>query len=299
MPIDAETQLVTLLGDPVEHSLSPLLHNTAFEAQEINAAYVATRVAADALPAAVEGLRAMRFLGANVTIPHKQAVQRLLDDVTPRAEAVGAVNTIVCEAPPAGPPRLCGDNTDVTGFLAPLQPHADRLQDAEVLLFGAGGAARAVVYALLTEYAPSRLTLAVRTPSKAEPLVLDMMAHTAAAQLEVVPIDEAGPALRASTLVVNATPLGMHPDVDRTPWPDADDFAETQIVYDLVYNPTTTRLLREAEARGATPIGGLDMLIGQAAAAYAQWTDRPMPEDAVRQALHAHGVLIDGATSHP
>ncbi|NBB74991.1 MAG: shikimate dehydrogenase [Bacteroidetes bacterium] len=297
MPIDAETQLVTLLGDPVEHSLSPLLHNTAFAAQEINAAYVATRVAVDDLPAAVEGLRAMRFLGANVTIPHKQAVQRLLDDVTPRAEAVGAVNTIVCEAPPDGPPRLRGDNTDVTGFLAPLQPHADRLQDAEVLLFGAGGAARAVVYALLTEHAPSRLTLAVRTPSKAEPLVLDMMAHAAAAQLEVVPIDEAGPALRASTLVVNATPLGMHPDVDRTPWPDADDFAEAQIVYDLVYNPTTTRLLREAEARGATPIGGLDMLIGQAAAAYAQWTDCPMPEATVRQALHAHGVLVDGATS--
>lgn len=297
MLIDAETQLVTLLGDPVEHSLSPLIHNTAFEAQGVNAVYVATRVAKADLPAAIDGLRAMRFRGANVTIPHKQAVRQRLDRVTPRAEAVGAVNTIIREEPPEGPSTLRGDNTDVAGFLAPLQPHADRLQGAEALIFGAGGAARAVTYALLTEYAPSRLTLAVRTPAKAEPLVLDFTAQDSNAALEIVSMDEAGPALRASTLVVNATPLGMHPDVDGTPWVEAGDFSEAHIVYDLVYNPTTTRLLREAEVHGATPIGGLDMLIGQAAAAYEQWTDRPMPEDAVRQALHQRGVLVDDPSS--
>lgn len=297
MPIDAETQLVTLLGDPVEHSLSPLLHNTAFEAQGVNAAYVATRVAQEDLPAAIDGLRAMRFRGANVTIPHKQAVQRLLDGVSPRAEAVGAVNTIVREESPDAPPRLRGDNTDVAGFLAPLQPYAERLQGAEALIFGAGGAARAVTYALLTEYAPSRLTLAVRTPAKAEPLMRDFKAQDANGALEIVPMDEAGPALRTSTLVVNATPLGMHPDVDGTPWTEADDFSEAHIAYDLVYNPTTTRLLREAEARGATPIGGLDMLIGQAAAAYEQWTDQPMPENVVRQALHQRGVLVEDPAS--
>lgn len=297
MSIDAETRLVTLLGNPVEHSLSPLIHNTAFQVHSINAAYVATRVAAGDLPAAVEGLRAMRFWGANVTIPHKQAVQRLLDDVTPRAEAVGAVNTIVRVDPPTGPAQLRGDNTDVAGFLAPLAPHADRLRGTTALIVGAGGAARAVTYALLTEHTPSRLTLAVRTPPKAEPLVHDMIAHAADTELKVVPIGEAGPALRASTLVVNATPVGMHPDVDRTPWPDADDFTPSHLVYDLVYNPTTTRLLREASAQGATSIGGLDMLIGQAAAAYEQWTGRPMPDEAVREALHARGALVDDAAS--
>lgn len=285
MPIDAQTRLVTLLGDPVEHSRSPLIHNTAFAAQDVNAAYVTTRVVREDLTAAVEGLRAMRFLGANVTIPHKQAVLPLLDAVSPRAEAVGAVNTIVCTAQDDGRITLQGDNTDVAGFLEPLQPHADRLQHAEMLIFGAGGAARAVTYALLTTYAPTRLTLAVRTPPKAEPLARDFAAYDENAALTIVPMDEAGPALRASTLVVNATPLGMHPHTDGTPWPEADDFAAEQIVYDLVYNPRQTRLLREAEARGATPIDGLAMLISQAAAAYTQWTDRSMPVDAVRSEL--------------
>lgn len=285
MDIDAETRLVTLLGDPVAHSLSPRIHNTAFQAQGVNAAYVATRVADADLPGAIDGLRAMRFLGANVTLPHKQSVQPLLDAVTPRAEAVGAVNTIVRVEPPDGAVLLRGDNTDGAGFWARLQPHAEALDGAEALVFGAGGAARAVVYALLTECALSRLTLAVRTPSKAEPLVRDMAAHGPDTALDIVPMGEAGAALRASTLVVNATPLGMHPDEDRTPWPDASDFTEAHIVYDLVYNPQTTRLLHDATAQGATTIGGLGMLVGQAAAAYEQWTGRPMPEDAVYDAL--------------
>lgn len=285
MQIDAHTQLVVLLGDPVAHSRSPHIHNTAFAAQGINAVYLARRVVAEDLAAAVNGLRALRLLGANVTLPHKQAVLPLLDTVSPRAEAVGAVNTIVCTEDAGGRRVLRGDNTDVAGFLAPLQPHADRLHGAEMLVFGAGGAARAVVYALLTEHAPARLTLAVRTPPKAEPLARDLAAYDEHAALDIVPMDEAGPALRASTLVVNATPLGMHPHPDGTPWPAADDFAAEQIVYDLVYHPSTTRLLREAAERGATPLGGLAMLIGQAAAAYRQWTGRPMPVDTVRSEL--------------
>ena len=205
--------------------------------------------------------------------------------MTPRAEAIGAVNTIVRVEPPDGAPFLRGDNTDVAGFWAPLQTHAKTLDGAEALVFGAGGAARAVVYALLTESSLSRLTLAVRTPSKAEPLVRDMAPHGPDTTLQIVPIEEAGSALRASTLVVNATPLGMHPNENRTPWPNATDFSNDQIVYDLVYNPRTTRLLHEAASRGATIIGGLGMLVGQAAVAYEQWTGRPMPEGAVYDAL--------------
>ena len=285
MHIDAATQLAVLLGDPVEHSLSPRIHNTAFRAQEVNAVYLARRVIPADLPAAVEGLRSMRLLGANVTLPHKQAVLPLLDAVSARAEAVGAVNTIVCVEEEGDRLTLRGDNTDVAGFLQPLRPHADRLHGTRGLIFGAGGAARAVAYALLTEYAPSRLTLAVRTPKKAEPLARDLAAHDPNDALEIVPMGEAGTALRASTIVVNATPLGMHPRTEGTPWPETDDFSAQQIVYDLVYNPRTTRLLRDARSRGATPIGGLGMLIGQAAVAYQQWTGRTMPEDAVYRAF--------------
>ncbi len=283
MTIDAHTRLVTLLGDPVAHSRSPQIHNTGFAHHDINAVYLATRVRSEALPGAVAGLRAMGALGANVTIPHKQAVLPLLDELTPRARAVGAVNTITRTRD--DPPTLRGDNTDVPGFLAPLKPRADRLDAAPMLILGSGGAARAVAYALLTAFAPERLTLAARSPDKAERLAADLAPHDPGEALHVVPLADAGPAIRTSRLVVNATPVGMHPDPNETPWPARDDFSSEHIVYDLVYNPRETRLLREAEARGATPIGGLAMLIGQAAAAFEQWTGQPLPPERVRSAL--------------
>lgn len=284
MPIDTSTRVVTLLGQPVAHSLSPRIHNAAFRAQGLDYVYVAASVDAADLAAAVAGLRALRYAGANVTIPHKQVVRPLLDAVTERAAAVGAVNTIVAEEA-GGRVRLRGDNTDGLGFLQPLRPHASRLRDAEVVVLGAGGAARAVVYALLTSYAPARLTLAARTPSKAEALADAMAPYDAHGALAVCPLEEAGPRVRAACLLVNATPVGMHPDVGATPWPDAAGLGPGQLVYDLVYAPRETRLLREGAARGATPIGGLEMLIGQAAAAYEQWTGRSMPLDAVRAVL--------------
>ena len=281
MQIDADTRLVTLLGHPVEHSLSPLIHNTAFQAQEVNAVYVATPVHPDALPSGVAGLEALQFLGANVTVPHKEGVRALLDDVSERAAAVGAVNTIVC-----ADDGLRGDNTDVEGFLSPLDAAAgDALGGAPMLVFGAGGAARAVVYGLLARYAPEQLTLVARRPEQAEALAADFADHDPENALRVTTFDDAGPAVRASRLLVNATPLGMAPETDGTPWPDNSDFGAEQVAYDLVYNPEETRFLQAAAAQGATTIGGLDMLVGQAAAAYEQWTGREMPTDAVYEAL--------------
>ena len=284
MPIDAETQVVTLLGHPVEHSLSPHIHNTAFRAQGVNAVYVATPVRPDRIADAVAGLRAMQFLGANVTVPHKEAVRPLLDEVSERAAAVGAVNTIVREGD-----TLRGDNTDVEGFLAPLVDRTgDVLDGASMVVFGAGGAARAVVYGLLDHYRPERLTLVARRPEQAEALAADLDGYDPADALRVTTFDDAAPTVRDSRLLVNATPLGMAPDhADRTPWPDADDFHDEQLAYDLVYTPEETRFLRDAGGQGATPIGGLDMLVGQAAAAYRQWTGRDMPTDTVRDALRA------------
>lgn len=282
--IDAQTRLVALLGDPVEHSLSPLIHNTAFAAHGMNVVYAAFRVRPRRVREAVRGLLALDFVGANVTVPHKQAVIPHLDALSPQARAVGAVNTIVCRHEDG---TLFGDNTDVAGFLAPLMDVADRLQGARMTILGSGGAARAIAYALLTTFEPSRLTLAARTPSSAETIADDLVRFDPERVVDVRALESASDAVRDALLVVNATPVGMHPALDASPWPSADDFDAHHIVYDVVYNPEETRLLREAAERGATVVGGLDMLVGQAAASYAEWTGKEMPIDRVKTALRS------------
>lgn len=282
--LDAHTRLVCLLGEPVEHSLSPLIHNAALRSAGVNAVYLAVPVAPDHLGVAVGGLRALGALGANVTIPHKQSVIPYLDGLTPRAEAIGAVNTIVREA--SG--ELLGDNTDAAGFLhglASISEPGAAGQPESVLLFGSGGAARAVVYALLTEVRPRTLTLAARSPEKAEALAADFAPLDRNRALRVVSFADAGPVLRSSRLVINATPLGMAPHTDATVWAEPSDFNSEHTVYDLVYAGAETRLLREAAGRGARTIGGRAMLVGQAAASFEQWTGTPMPLDAVYSAL--------------
>jgi len=289
MTINADTRVVALLGHPVEHSLSPPIHNTAFRAQDVNAVYVATPVRPESVSDAVDGLRALQFLGANVTVPHKEAVLPLLDDVTERAMAVGAVNTIVCEAPGDAAGVLRGDNTDVEGFLAPLANEVGAsLDGARMLVFGAGGAARAVVYGLLDRYGPERLTVVARRPEQAEALATDLEAYAPRNALHVSTFREAAPAVRTSRLLVNATPLGMAPDRrEQTPWSRAHDVGPDHVAYDLVYAPEETRFLRETAAQGATTIGGLHMLVEQAAAAYRQWTGREMPREAVYETLRS------------
>lgn len=287
VPIDAQTRMVTLLGDPVEHSLSPLIHNTAFAAQDLNLIYTATRVRPARVQEAVRGLLGLDFLGANVTVPHKQTVIPYLHELSRCAKDVGAVNTIVCRHADG---VLFGDNTDVGGFLAPLLGWTDRLRGMPMTIFGSGGAARAIAYALLTTFEPSRLTLAARRPEAAEKLASDLTPFDPEHVIAAQDLRSAREAVRQARLVVNATPLGMHPDTGTTPWPQEDDFGADHIVYDVVYNPRPTRLLREAKRRGATPVGGLKMLVSQAAASYAQWTGMEMPLEQVRSVLrNLHG----------
>lgn len=244
--------------------------------------YVAIEVSPDDLPAAVTGLVAMGFLGANVTIPHKESVLPLMDTLSEAAKAAGAVNTIVCRSG-----RLHGDNTDIVGFLAPLSTYD--LSGTSMVILGAGGAARAAAYGLLKTFAPRKLVLAARRIRQAERLAEDLAAHDEDRALRPVRIGEAGDFVRSARLIVNTTPVGMHPLANTSPWPDTADFNPDQVVYDLVYRPLQTRLLRDAALAGATVLGGLEMFVQQAAASYIQWTDRPMDVMAVRRALA--GVL--------
>jgi shikimate dehydrogenase len=282
-PVLATTRLVALLGDPVAHSRSPAIHNAAFRALGLDLVYVACRVTPGALPAAVAGLRALGAAGANVTVPHKEPVVLLVDRLSPAAAATRAVNTIV----PLADGAFEGDNTDVAGFLDPLGRYAPLLRGQEAVILGAGGAARAAAYALLTTLAPSRLTVVGRTTQRAGRLAAELSSHDAHEALCVMAPDDARRAVRRATLVVNATPAGMHPHVEATPWPDADDFSAGQLVSDLVYAPPETRLLREAAARGAATLDGRAMLLAQAAAAFERWTGRAMPLDVARAALDA------------
>lgn len=270
---DASTGLVALLGDPVEHSLSPQIHNAAFQAQGLNLTYLACHVSPARLAAAIDGLDALGAVGANVTIPHKQGVLALATSVSPAAQATGAANTLV-----RTPEGWHVDNTDVEGFLAPLRSHAAEIRDGLAIVIGAGGAARAVAWAC-AEQIGTRVVVAARRREQANALAT-------ALGVEAMTVEEAQPLAGEAALVVNATPVGMAPDTNSTPWHFPSGIRSGQIAYDLVYRPAQTRFLREAEAAGATCIGGLPMLIGQAAASYRQWTGQEMPLDVVREVLN-------------
>ncbi len=288
MPIDARTRFISLLGYPLGHSLSPEIHNTALQHQGINLVYLCMEVHPNNLRTAIDGFRAARFVGSNVTIPHKQAVFNLVDELSDQARAVGAVNTIVSRLGKDGEvASLYGDNTDIRGFLDPMEDDASHLDGAEMVVLGAGGAARAVVYALLTRYQPQSLSIVARNTVKADHLANDLAKYDSQGGLKVCLFGDAGLDVRNSRLVVNATPLGMHGDLTATPWKNAGDFGSHQLVYDLIYNPQTTRFLKDAQQCGAKTLGGLEMLIRQAAASYQQWTGQNMPLDIVRKAVLA------------
>ena len=282
--ITATTGLVVLLGHPVGHSLSPALHNAAFAHQGLDLVYLACAVKPDALAESMRGLWALGARGANVTIPHKRDALAHADEATTTARALGAANTLV--RTDAG---WRADNTDVAGFLAPLADRRAQVAGGSVVVFGAGGAARAVVYAAAVGLKAARVTIVARRPEQAEALADELSDVTEATELRVATPAGAGPSVREAALVVNATPLGMGDG--RTPWPDDADLHAGQIVYDLVYRPARTPFLDAAISRGATPIGGLPMLLGQAADSYRQWTGRDFPLDVARRAaLDALGL---------
>ncbi|MGQ9833532.1 MAG: shikimate dehydrogenase [Candidatus Villigracilaceae bacterium] len=268
-----------LIGHPLEHSLSPKIHAAALAACGLSGSYSLFPIAPNDIPglqALLARLRAGEIHGLNVTIPHKQNVIPLLDDLTETAQSIGAVNTILLRNG-----RLIGENTDAPGFMADLSNFLNTLPLVtrhSSLVLGAGGSARAVTFALANS--GWQVTIAARRPEQAETLAKAM--QTGRSQID-------GMALSAvagwrGDLLVNTTPLGMTPAVDTSPWPEGIPLPPGAAVYDLVYNPRETRLVREARAAGLPATTGLGMLIEQAALAFEIWTGCQPPREPLWQA---------------
>jgi shikimate dehydrogenase len=290
--IDARTQLVGLIGWPVAHSLSPRMHNAAFEALGLNFAYVPLPVPPEQAENALRGLVALGFAGANVTVPHKRTVRQWLDEVSPAAEAIGAVNTLVVRSDGT----LLGDNTDAYGFMTDLAESgwAPMLGGpCRALVIGAGGAARAVVYGLLEGGA--EVAVVNRSLERADDLCQAIGAAlrandpATAARLSAHPFPRGLRDLaERADLIVNATTLGLHGSNDPLPWDPSIPFHEGQLVYDLVPlapRAGPTSLLALAAAAGARVTGGLGMLLHQGAKAFELWTGVKAPIAVMRDAL--------------
>ena len=262
----AATRLVALLGHPVAHSISPQIHNAGFAAVGLDAVYVALDVAPEQVTAAVAGVAALGLLGANVTVPHKQAVFAAVSHRAPAAAASGAANTLYWEDG-----RLTADNTDVAGLAAVLAEDVDLAPADGVVLFGAGGAARAAALAL-GGFGVSVEVVARRAEAAAE---IDALLAQAGGRPAAVP---------EPRLVINATPLGLHGETLPARF---RDLGEGQTALDLVYGAADTPFLATARAAGAKALDGRGMLVRQAAAAFERWTGRPAPLEVMARAAQA------------
>ncbi len=281
-PIGGRTTVYGVIGDPVEHTLSPLMHNRALEAMEVDAVYVAFRVSPQYLEHAIRAVSALRIQGLNVTVPHKTTVMSYLERVTDDARAVGAVNTISNDHG-----ALIGDNTDIHGFSeCVLRDGGVRSFPARVCILGAGGSARGVTYACAIRDEVEEIIVLNRTLSRAQELARDIGAVTGkrivAASSD---IDTQRATLPTAGMVVNTTTLGMYPETDGTPAPDPGVFRPGQLVCDIIYAPLQTRFLREASEHGAKTIGGLAMLAYQGAKSLSLWTGKDAPAEVMIDAL--------------
>jgi shikimate dehydrogenase len=267
---------VLLVGHPLGHSLSPAFQNAAFRAAGINAEYGLADVLPENLASVVASLRANEMLGANVTVPYKQAVIPLLDSLDDEARALGAVNTIVNRVG-----RLHGLNTDVPGFAADLREHNVDLAGRSVVMLGAGGAARGVAAALVG-MGVARLVIANRTPERAVAIASLYPPVASAIRAEGAILHGA---MADAAMIVNATSVGLYGDDIPITDGALDHLSPQAVVYDLIYRPTA--LLRAAEARGLRAIDGLGMLVHQGALAWEQWTGQPAPLDVMWEAALA------------
>ena len=280
--VNGATKIICLLGDPVAHSISPQIHNRAFEALGLNYVYIPFRVEPRSLHSAIHTLRS-GMSGANVTIPHKERALRFCDEISELSAAIGAVNTLYLRDG-----RLCGTTTDPIGFYRALKAAGHDLDGGDdVVILGSGGTARTLSSALLLDKKCKSLVIAARSVDKTEALISSIKG------LSAVPVSgmkigapwsaEVAEALGKCSLLVNCTSVGMHPDIGGTPL-DNSFFHAGMTVFDTVYNPGETRFLREASEAGCRVRNGLLMLLYQGLESFRYWTGMEAPEDIFEEA---------------
>ncbi|MFQ6137339.1 MAG: shikimate dehydrogenase [Candidatus Hydrothermarchaeales archaeon] len=276
--IDAKTKLFSVIGDPIGHSLSPIMHNAVFKGLDLNCAYVAFKVGEAELANAIGGFRALGIGGFNVTTPHKIRVIEFLDEVSEEVELIGACNTVKNDGG-----ELVGYNTDGMGALEALKK-TTKVEGKGVLVLGAGGASRAICFQLALEKV-GRLTIANRTLGKAEQLAKEISEKTGCnANSSNVSEDGLKGEISEVEMMINTTSVGMHPNIDET-LVTSDMMDEHLVVMDIVYNPLETRLLKEAKKAGAKTVDGLGMFVYQGAEALRIWLGIEPPIGLMRGAV--------------
>lgn len=257
-------KLYGVIGDPIAHSLSPAMHNKELQELDIDAYYHPFHIKGKDLKAAVEGMKVIGVAGFNVTIPHKTAIIPLLDKVDPLAEAIGAVNTVVREGD-----IFVGYNTDGAGFVESLkQAWKEDLTEERALIIGAGGAAKAIYYTLLS-IGVQRVDICNRTIQKAEALIAGQPYQ---AESKAMTLEEGEANIGEYTLIVQTTSIGMAPEIGKSPI-SLEGVRSSAFVSDIIYNPSETMFLKEAVQKGAKTQNGLGMLVYQGALAFEKWTD--------------------------
>ena len=279
--IKGTTKLLGVIGDPITHSLSPIMHNAAIAQLDLDYVYLPFPIKPAQLPVAITGFAAIGVVGFSITIPHKQAIIPLLSEISPVAQAVGAVNTVWHTNN-----GWAGTNTDVEGFLAPLQAMQRDWSQTSALILGNGGAARAVV-AGVAQLGCAEVRVVGRNSQKLKEFLNSWNNSPLAVNLQVNQWEELPDLISQTQLLVNTTPIGMYPQIDQSPL-DAAAIAQlpqNAIAYDLIYTPNPTKFLQQAQQQGAMTIDGLEMLVQQGAAALRIWLQQPVPVDVMRQSL--------------
>ncbi|WP_408954687.1 shikimate dehydrogenase [Natroniella sp. ANB-PHB2] len=288
--INSSTKLVGLLGDPVEHSKSPVMHNAVFDQLDLNYRYLAFQVKAEEVKEALQGIKALGIKGVNVTIPHKEVVINSLDSLSKEAKLIGAVNTIENKEG-----RLIGHNTDGQGFMKALEKEGGfSAQGKKVLIIGAGGAAKAVAFQLGLEGA-SELYITNRTFESAVNLAKDLDEKLTLSKVKAFPLEEEALVndLPELDLIVDTTPIGMYPQTNIAPVIGDRLLEKSSLITDLVYNPVETVLLKRAKELGVKTVSGLGMLIYQGAIAFEIWTGQKADVEVMKNAILSQLELIN------
>ncbi|MGI6584549.1 MAG: shikimate dehydrogenase [Lutisporaceae bacterium] len=279
--IKGSTSLSGLLGYPIKHSKSPMIHNTAFEALNLDHVYLAFEVEDGHLAEALAAMKALNAIGFNVTMPHKHKVVQLLDEVSEEVKIIGSVNTVKNEKG-----KLIGYNTDGMGFIKALQEDGVDFRDKKIVIAGAGGAARAIAVQLILEGA-GEVVMVNRTLSTAEEIVNTIKSSIPSCKARALEMNEAVIKAEAAdaAVLVNCTSLGMKETMDQSIVATPDVLHSGLFVADIIYDPPKTRLMSIAEEAGCRTMNGLGMLIWQGAIAFKIWTGQDMPVDLIKKEI--------------